>query len=106
VVLPKTGGFGAVIWGRSVDATPVLLTPSGMQTGKAVRLERTLPGEELVLRELVAAQSLLHCDPAAAHGSHHCGFAAGDPPNGIRRWQIVHLATPTHAQTVAKVQGF
>jgi hypothetical protein len=35
VVLPKTGGFSAVIWGSSVDATPVLLTASGMQNGKA-----------------------------------------------------------------------
>src|SRR6202521_4942949 len=68
----------------------VLFNARGTQTGKAVRLERTLPGEELLLGELVAAQSLLHCDPAAAHGSHHRGFAAGDPPRGIGGWQIVH----------------
>jgi hypothetical protein len=69
----------------------VLLNARGTQTGKAVRLERTLlPGEELLLRELVAAQSLLHCDPAAAHGSHHRGFAADNPPRGIGGCQIVH----------------
>ena len=106
MVLPKTGGFSAVIWGRSVDATPGIADREWHATGKAVRLERTPQGEGLVLRELVAAQSLLHRDPAAAQGSHYCGCAAGDPPNGIRRWQIVHLATPTHAQTAAKAQGF
>jgi hypothetical protein len=39
---------------------------------------------------LVAAQSLLHCDLAAAHGSHHLGFAADDPPFGVGGWQIVY----------------
>jgi hypothetical protein len=67
----------------------ILLNARGTQTGKAVRLEHTLPGEELLLGELVAVQSLLHCDPAAAHGSHHRGFAADNPPRGIRGRQIV-----------------
>src|ERR1700719_1951075 len=68
----------------------VLLNARGTQTGKAVRLERTLPGEELLLGELVAAQSVFHCDPAAAHGSHHRGFAADDPPFDVGGWQIAH----------------
>jgi hypothetical protein len=67
-----------------------LLNARGTQTSKAMRLERTLPREELLLRELIAAQGVLHCDLAAAYGDHHRGFAAGDPSRGIGGWQIVH----------------
>src|SRR5260370_37489197 len=77
---------GAARWTRHA----VLLNARGTQTGKAVRLEHTPPGEELLLGELVAAQSLLHCNPAAAHGSHHLRFAADDPPFDVGGWQIAH----------------
>ena len=45
----------------------MLLNVRDVKTGTAVPLERTLPREQLLLRELVAAQGLLDCDPAAAH---------------------------------------
>jgi hypothetical protein len=69
----------------------VLLSTRGTQTGEAVRLERTLPEEELLFRQLVAAQGLFHRDRATAHGNHHRGFAPDGPPRGIGGWQIVHL---------------
>jgi hypothetical protein len=68
----------------------VSLNAGSTQTGKAVRLEGTLPGKVLLLRDLIAVEGLLHHDPAATHGSYHRGFAAGDPPHGIGGWQIVH----------------
>jgi hypothetical protein len=61
----------------------VSLNAGSTQTGKAVRLEGTLPGKVLLLRDLIAVEGLLHPDPAATHGSYHRGFAAGDPPNGV-----------------------
>ena len=55
-----------------------------------MRLERSLPRQELLLRKLVAPQNLFHRDPAAAYGSHYRSFAAGNPPRGTGGWQIVH----------------
>ena len=48
--LPKTDGISAAIWGRAVAVTRGIAEARGTQSGKAVRLERTLPGEELLLR--------------------------------------------------------
>ncbi len=87
---------GAARWTRHA----ILLNARGTQTGKAVRLEHTLPGEELLLGELVAAQSLLHCDPAAAHGSHHRGFAADDPPFGVGGGRSPIGGAPDHSMTL------
>jgi hypothetical protein len=59
-----------------------------------MRLERTLPRQELLLRKLVAPQNLLHRDPAATHGSHYRSLATGCPSDGIGGWQIVHWGCP------------
>jgi hypothetical protein len=77
-------------WAARGPRPAVLLSTRGTQTGEAVRLERTLPGEELLFRQLVAAQGLFHRDRATAHGNHHLGFAPDGPPRGIGGWQIVH----------------
>jgi len=53
-------------------------------------LERPLPGEELLLGELIAMQGFLHRDLAAAHGSDHRCFATDYPSLGVRGWQIGH----------------
>src|ERR1700730_114537 len=68
----------------------VLLNAGYAQTGKTVALERPLPGEELLLGELIATQGLLHRDLAATNGSDHSCFATDYPSLGVRRWQIGH----------------
>src|SRR6516162_4963979 len=43
--------MGSASWSAAAQRTrPILLNARDSQTGKAVRLERTLPGEELLLR--------------------------------------------------------
>ena len=47
-----------MILGGAVDATPDIAA-CGTQTGNPMRLERTLPGQELLLRKLVAPKNFL-----------------------------------------------
>jgi hypothetical protein len=67
-----------------------LLNAGCAQTGKTVALERPLPGEELLLGELIATKGFLHRDLAAAHGGDHRRFATDYPSLGVRRWQVAH----------------
>ena len=53
-------------------------------------LERTLPGKELFLRQLVPAASFLETNFAAAHRGDHGGLAAHHPPLGRRGRQALH----------------
>jgi hypothetical protein len=55
-----------------------------------MKLERTVPGEELFLGQLVDTASLLDREAAATHGSDHRGFAAHYPSFGVRGWQVLH----------------
>src|SRR5215472_12553385 len=51
--------------GTALSTRPsVLLHARGTQTGDPVRLERSLPGNKLLLRQLVAPQNLFHRDLA------------------------------------------
>ena len=68
--MESTSRSGTARWTRPA----VLLNACGTQTGEAVRLEGSLPGKVLLLRNLIAVEGLLHCDPAATHGSHHRCF--------------------------------
>jgi hypothetical protein len=76
----------------------VLLNVRDVKTGAAVPLERTLPREQLVLRELAAAHGLRHCDPAAAHALEDTTTLGRDnssifvPGEGSEhRWRICRL---------------
>jgi len=72
--------------GRSGRAgAPVVLDTRRIQAPNAVRLESLLPGEELLLRQLVKPAGFLESDLTAAHCRHDRSFAAGHPPLGIRR---------------------
>jgi hypothetical protein len=64
-----------------------------------MEFERTIPGTELFLRELVDTASLLDRDPTATHGSDHRGLAADDPPRGVRTWQLLHEPCPAYQLT-------
>jgi Transposase DDE domain len=60
------------------------------QTGKAIGFEGALPGEKLLLRELIATAGFLDGDLADAHCSHHSRFAADHPSLGVWRRQLSH----------------
>jgi len=68
----------------------VLLKASGAQAGKAMGLERALPGEELLFRQAIATAGFLKSDLTGAHCGHDRGFAADHPSLGIRRRQLCH----------------
>ncbi len=68
----------------------VLLKASGAQAGKAMELERALPGEELLFRQPVATAGFLESDLTGAHCGHDRGFAADHPSPGVRRRQLYH----------------
>src|SRR5215468_4666976 len=57
---------------------PVLLDARGAQAGKAVLVDRILPGQEFLDRQRVAAASFLERKQAAAHGSNDLGLASDD----------------------------
>ncbi len=61
-----------------------------LQTRKTVALERALPGEELLLGELITVQGFLHSDLAVAHRSNHRRFATGHPSPDTQGRCIVH----------------
>jgi|SRR5271168_99979 len=60
------------------------------QAEKAMGLERTLPGKELLLRKLITAARFLQSDLAVPHSSYDCGFLARDPFFGVRWRQVIH----------------
>ena len=68
----------------------VLLKARGAQAGKAMGLERVLPGKELLFRQPIATAGFLESDLTGAHCGHDRGFAADHPSLGIRRRQLCH----------------
>ena len=66
----------------------VLLNPGGSQAGKAVLIDRVLPGEELVDGQRVSAAGFLKGKQATADGSNNLSLTANDPPFGSGRGQI------------------
>ena len=77
------------------------MKPSRAQAGKAVSFERTLPGEELLLRELVATASFLESYVAGPHRGYDRGFAADHPPPSVRRRQLNVHSFPGERVTLA-----
>ena len=66
----------------------ILLDAGGAQPGKAVLIDRELPGQEFVDSQRVAAASLLKGEQAAANRGNDFGLAADDPPLGPGCGQI------------------
>src|ERR1043166_6746869 len=66
----------------------ILLNARGTQAGKAVLVDRELPGQEFVHGQGVAAASLLERQEATADGGDDFGFAADDPTLGPGCGQI------------------
>jgi hypothetical protein len=92
----RPGGSGR----RRVTVT---LEPSHAQAGKAIGFERALPGEELLLRELVATAGFLESYLAGPHCGYDRGFAADHPPLGVRRRQLnVHWFPGERVTTAPK----
>src|SRR5262245_39950866 len=65
----------------------VLLDPRGAQTGKAMLIDRILPGEEFFDGQCVAAASLLEGEQTAAHSRDNLCLATDHPTLGARRRQ-------------------
>ncbi|CDX53055.1 conserved hypothetical protein [Mesorhizobium plurifarium] len=67
---------------------PVLLDPRGAETGKAVFVDRCLPGEKFFGGELVALAGFFKAEQAAAHRRDHFRLAPDNPAPRVRRRQI------------------
>src|ERR1043166_7765499 len=74
--------------GRQPALLPILLDSRGAQAGEAVPVDGILPGEEFFDRQRVTATGFLEREESAAHGGHHFGLAADDPPLGAGCRQI------------------
>src|ERR1043166_9039035 len=74
--------------GRQPALLPILLDSRGAQAGEAVTVDGILPGEEFFDRQRVTAAGFLEREESAAHGGHHFGLAADDPPLGAGCRQI------------------
>jgi hypothetical protein len=66
----------------------ILLDSGGTQSGKAVLIDRELPGKEFVDGQRVAAAGLLEGEQAAANRGNDFGLTADNPPFGPGRGQI------------------
>src|SRR5689334_2044425 len=71
------------------EGSAVLLQTRSTQTGKAVTVDRPLPGQELFRSQSITLQRILEREQPAAHRRDHLGLAADDPTAGFRRGQIV-----------------
>ena len=57
---------------------------------KIMAIDRALPGEELVDRQLISVARLLDREKSAANGENDLGLAADDPTLGVGRWKVGH----------------
>jgi hypothetical protein len=63
-----------------VDASlSILLSSRGTQARETVAVDRTLPDEQFIVREHVAAAGVLKRERTTAHGSYHLGRATDNP---------------------------
>src|SRR5262245_2120923 len=66
----------------------VLLDARRAQAGKAMAVDRVLPGEELCNGEGVAAAGFFQRQQAAADGGNNLSLTSDNPTLGARRWQV------------------
>ena len=88
---PRLATRPATSGGRGLAAP---INASGTQTRKTVGIERTLPGEELLLRKLVATAGFLDSDPVIPYCGQHRDFAADYPSFCVLRRQLTHQKSP------------
>src|ERR1700730_6785734 len=80
--------------GPRLGVTTITLKARRAPAPKAVGVERVLPAEKLLLRELVVTAGCLESNFAGSDCDHYRGLAAGHPPYGVRRRQLsVHGLT-------------
>jgi hypothetical protein len=63
----------------------ILLDSGGAQSGKAMLIDRKLPGEEFIDGQRIAAAGFLKREQAAADCGNDFGLTAYNPPLGTRR---------------------
>src|SRR5262245_42729312 len=86
-------GQAAATGGRAAHRprlVAVVLDPCCTQTGQAVPIDRALPRQKFVDRQLVAFTRFLEAQQAAAHGGHNFSLAPNDPALGVLWRQIGH----------------
>ena len=66
----------------------ILLDTGGAQSGKAMLIDRKLPGKEFVDGQGVAAAGFLEGEQAAADRGNDFGLTADHPPFGSGRGQV------------------
>src|ERR1043166_2644820 len=84
----RAAGAHSLFAGAEGALLPILLDSRGAQAGEAVAIDGILPGEEFFDRQRVTAAGFLEREESAAHGGHHFGLAADDPPLGAGCRQI------------------
>src|SRR2546421_11228304 len=85
----RPGGRRAVsISLRTEGLLPILLDTRGTQAGKAVAVDRILPGEEFLDGQRVTRTPLFERQKSATNRGHHLRLAADDPSSGAGCRQI------------------
>lgn len=65
-------------------------------------VDRTLPGQKLVHRQLITIAGFLDTEEATAHGRYDLRLAADDPTLRVTGWKISHSQrTPIGSDNVA-----
>ena len=68
---------------RAWGIVSVLLQSGGAQAADSMAVDQTLPGEELLDRQIITATSLLEADQPRTHRHHNLGLAADNPAFGV-----------------------
>ena len=66
----------------------ILLSAGCAQPGEAMAINRTLPGEEFLDRQHIAAAGFFEREEPAANGCNHFGLATNHPTCRFRRREI------------------
>jgi hypothetical protein len=83
--LVKRGRFSSNSISSEEGLLAILLDPGGAQSGKAMLIDRELPGKEFVDGQRVAAAGFLKGEEAAADRGNNFGLTANNPPLGTWR---------------------
>src|SRR5215471_12812935 len=86
----RSRGIALTPFGGSSTTTTVSLKASGAQSRQPMRIEGSLPREELLFREPVTSANLLNSNCADTNGNDYRSLAANHPPFGVWWRQINH----------------
>jgi hypothetical protein len=70
------------------DYWAILLDAGRPQSGEAVAINRTLPGEKFFDRQHIAAAGFFEREEPAANGCNHFGLATNHPARRPWRWEV------------------